>query len=945
MRERSRAKAVSRVVEDPESQASQGCQGRLGDVTQDELEALALEGPPLNAKQNYAAENGGEITTRERTEIKSDESADGCSELRIAITTDNHLGVKERDPIRRDDSFRTFEESLRMGMICGADVVLQAGDLFDIQRPSQFCILRTMQIIKRVCAVPRPRHPGISSIKHDRPSKQAARISTIRTSVSPSIEVVLPDVLGREYAFETSGTKPFFMIHGNHDPPTYSGVDACVSPVDLLSAADLVDNIGNYRDVNDIVVRPTVIRKGETIIALYGFGNIREERAHRMFTLGKIRFLTPTEHCADFYALKQSGQIPGHIPATAVNEGEYGEKDWEFLADEKLRERLRTENVFNILMIHQNRYRGAMNGLPAKSCVLEEMLPEWMDLVIWGHEHDCEIEPVRGSNHKYFLSQPGSTVVTSLRAGEAIAKRNAIVTVRKRRFNMVSFPLLSVRPFVFRDVTFPGIPASDNDSHLSSHNPRHLRSVILSRAAMEDKLRREIEQALEEAKEVMSERNRDWWKTMKKLFPNLNTMAALEIAGSGADAVAETYSVAAAAINDARSSLEEKVGHFHKTYFTNSMLPLIRLRAMVPANSEELLLSRLNTDFCETVCNCDEMVLVHKAAWGKRGNPLAGVESNAFTAGREGDGNEGGGSERGGSGAGPSIALKRRAEGSMGTHELIFNYVNSDAKHRCLDVMLEQQLNQATIDFVEKYDTHAFEDLVLKRLEFVEKTVGEKLDAMNVENFPVESPQQRSNAGMAAAASSSKAPLTLEAALQVPVPSDDCVLDIIRSLTSTERAILASRRDEDKEGAREGDQIQRQDENRNGLETDIGMKDIVPEANENGSSDDEMSRQTSPSERSGTASNRRAVSKAKVKAKAKGKALAKGRGGRLDGPFAPVSHETREVSGRPGPEPEELERLARKRSLSQKSSETDGDSFAVAEPYVDPFLQNLNDVP
>ena len=32
--------------------------------------------------------------------------------LRILITTDNHIGYEERDPVRGDDSFLAFDEAL-----------------------------------------------------------------------------------------------------------------------------------------------------------------------------------------------------------------------------------------------------------------------------------------------------------------------------------------------------------------------------------------------------------------------------------------------------------------------------------------------------------------------------------------------------------------------------------------------------------------------------------------------------------------------------------------------------------------------------------------------------------------------------------------------------------------------------------------------------------------
>ena len=45
-----------------------------------------------------------------------------------------------------------------------------------------------------------------------------------------------------------------------------------------------------------------------------------------------------------------------------------------------------------------------------------------VDLVIWGHEHDCRIEPEEVAGKKYKIIQPGSSVATSLAPGESIVK-------------------------------------------------------------------------------------------------------------------------------------------------------------------------------------------------------------------------------------------------------------------------------------------------------------------------------------------------------------------------------------------------------------------------------------------------------------------------------------------------------------------------------------------
>ena len=36
--------------------------------------------------------------------------------FKILITSDNHLGFEENDPIRKDDSFNTFEEILQLAL-------------------------------------------------------------------------------------------------------------------------------------------------------------------------------------------------------------------------------------------------------------------------------------------------------------------------------------------------------------------------------------------------------------------------------------------------------------------------------------------------------------------------------------------------------------------------------------------------------------------------------------------------------------------------------------------------------------------------------------------------------------------------------------------------------------------------------------------------------------
>ena len=62
------------------------------------------------------------------------------SMLRLLIATDNHLGVHEEDPIRKDDSFNAFEEILAHAVRTKVDALLLGGDIFHENKPSR-CVV------------------------------------------------------------------------------------------------------------------------------------------------------------------------------------------------------------------------------------------------------------------------------------------------------------------------------------------------------------------------------------------------------------------------------------------------------------------------------------------------------------------------------------------------------------------------------------------------------------------------------------------------------------------------------------------------------------------------------------------------------------------------------------------------------------------------------------
>ncbi|XP_069746910.1 double-strand break repair protein MRE11 isoform X2 [Narcine bancroftii] len=205
---------------------------------------------------------------------------------------------------------------------------------------------------------------------------------------------------------------PVFSIHGNHDDPT--GADALCA-LDLLSCAGLINHFGRSMSVEKIDISPILIQKGDTRLALYGLGAIPDERLYRMFINKQVTMLRPKEE----------------------------EDSW-----------------FNMFVIHQNRSKhGATNYIP------EQFLDDFLDLVIWGHEHECKIAPTRNEQQLFYVSQPGSSVVTSLSLGEAVKKHIGLLRIKGKKMNMQKIPLQTVRQFFIEDIVLADHPDIFNSDH------------------------------------------------------------------------------------------------------------------------------------------------------------------------------------------------------------------------------------------------------------------------------------------------------------------------------------------------------------------------------------------------------------------------------------------------------------------------------------------------
>lgn len=195
---------------------------------------------------------------------------------------------------------------------------------------------------------------------------------------------------------------PVFSIHGNHDDPAGDG-NLCA--LDLLSVCGFVNYFGRAPSIDDITVSPILMQKGSVKVALYGLGSIRDERLHRTFLNHNVKMLRPKQD---------------------------------------------PESWFNVFVLHQNRAKhGSTNYIP------EKFLADFLDLIMWGHEHECIIAPKNAEdpNLSFYITQPGSSVATSLSEGESRPKHVGILKITKNKmFKIDKVKLKTVRPFYIEDV-------------------------------------------------------------------------------------------------------------------------------------------------------------------------------------------------------------------------------------------------------------------------------------------------------------------------------------------------------------------------------------------------------------------------------------------------------------------------------------------------------------
>lgn len=76
----------------------------------------------------------------------------------------------------------------------------------------------------------------------------------------------------------------------------------------------------------------------------------------------------------------------------------------------------------------------------------------------------CLIEPEHNPERSFFVSQPGSTVATSLCEGESRIKHVGILELKQEKWDFKKIRLKSVRPFVIQDVELEKTDIDPKDS-------------------------------------------------------------------------------------------------------------------------------------------------------------------------------------------------------------------------------------------------------------------------------------------------------------------------------------------------------------------------------------------------------------------------------------------------------------------------------------------------
>ncbi len=126
------------------------------------------------------------------------------------------------------------------------------------------------------------------------------------------------------------------------------------------------------------------------------------------------------------------------------------------------------------------------------------MIPDWIDLVIWGNEHECKTSLAESLVGTFRIYQPGSSVATSLVQGESLSnpKNMGILEIKARQFRLKTIPYTQVRTFLYDDIDLC-------DNALYHLNPNDLDYETKSKSVLVRKVTSMIDKAKECAGDVV----------------------------------------------------------------------------------------------------------------------------------------------------------------------------------------------------------------------------------------------------------------------------------------------------------------------------------------------------------------------------------------------------------------------------------------------------------
>jgi len=76
-----------------------------------------------------------------------------------------------------------------------------------------------------------------------------------------------------------------------------------LAALDILQVSGLVNYYGRTPESDNIEIKPVLLQKGNTKLALYGMSNVRDERLFRTFRDNKVKFFQPSTQKDNWFNL------------------------------------------------------------------------------------------------------------------------------------------------------------------------------------------------------------------------------------------------------------------------------------------------------------------------------------------------------------------------------------------------------------------------------------------------------------------------------------------------------------------------------------------------------------------------------------------------------------------------------------------------------------------